>query len=134
MTEEVDGILARLKDWSATKKDVIRLKEIADLGDTKASLNYGICLFVGHLVEEDKEKASKYFEKVYLSGTIEELNELASFYDEVGGPAYRNMSDMVVEKAMSKFMNLPFKNQLEFLRKNANIERLKEVIIGFENQ
>ena len=81
MTEEVDGILARLKDWSATKKDVIRLKEIADLGDTKASLNYGICLFVGHLVEEDKEKASKYFEKVYLSGTIEELNELASFYD-----------------------------------------------------
>ena len=85
MNEEVDVVLSKLKDDTATKKDVMELKSLADQGNTKAALNYGICLFVGHLIDEDREEASRYFEKVYISGRIEELNELADFYDEVGG-------------------------------------------------
>ena len=55
----------------------MKLKEIADQGDTNASLNYGICLFVGHLIDEYRDQARQYFETVYLSGVLEELNELA---------------------------------------------------------
>ena len=67
MNNEVDNILAKLKKWTATKEDVTRLKEMAGLGDTKAALNYGICLFVGPLI------------------------------DDVEGSVYRNMSKMVVD-------------------------------------
>lgn len=65
--------------------------------------------------------------KVYISGRIEELNELADFYDEVGGPAYENMSDMVVKKAMAKFKKLSFEDQLNFFMKHANKEMVDEV-------
>ena len=81
----------------------MKLKEIADQGDTNASLNYGICLFVGHLIDEYRDEASKYFEKVYLNGVLEELNELAWFYDEVGVSAYKGMSEIAVEKCLFKF-------------------------------
>ena len=43
------------------------------------------------------EESTKYFEKVYSSGTIEELNDLAGFYNDVEGSVYRNMSKMVVD-------------------------------------
>lgn len=121
MNEEVENILFKFKEWTATKEDVLRLKEIADRGDTRASLNYGICLFVGHLIDENRDKASKYFEKVYLNGTIEELNELASFYDEVGGPAYKNMSDMCVSKAIDMFRRLDSEKQVLFIKQYAKL-------------
>lgn len=121
MNEEVGDILFKFKEWTATKEDAMRLKEIADQGDTKASLNYGICLFVGHLIDEDRDEASKYFERGYLNGAIEELNELASFYDEVGGPAYRNMGDMCVDKAMDMFRKLDTQKQLLFIKKHAKL-------------
>lgn len=121
MNEEVEDILFKLKEWTANKEDILRLKEIADQGDTKASLNYGICLFVGHLIDENRNEASKYFEKVYLNGTIEELNELASFYDEVGGPAYKNMSDMCVARAIDMFRKMDTQKQLLFIKKYAKL-------------
>lgn len=85
MNEKVDVILFMLKDEFATKKDMIELKDLANQGNTKAVLNYGTCLFVGHKIGEDREETARYFEKVYFGGRIVELNELASFYDEVGG-------------------------------------------------
>ena len=45
MNEEVDAVLAKLKNDTATKKDVMELKHLANQGNTKAALNYGICLF-----------------------------------------------------------------------------------------
>ena len=42
MKEEVEDILFKLKEWTATKDDVLRLKEITDRGNTKVSLNYWI--------------------------------------------------------------------------------------------
>lgn len=110
-----------------TVEDAYKLKELADQGNTKASLNYGICLFVGHLIDEDKEEASKHFDKVYINGRIKELNELADFYDEVGGPACKNMSDMIVKKAMAKFKKLSFEEQLDFFMKYANKDMVDEV-------
>lgn len=127
MNEEVDEILEKFNKNEERVDDVYKLKGLADQGNTKAALNYGICLFVGHLIDEDKEEASKYFEKVYISGRIEELNELADFYDEVGGPAYKNMSDMVVKKVMAKFKELSFKDQLDFFMKYANKDVVDEV-------
>lgn len=127
MNEEVDGILEKFNKNEETIEDVYKLKELADQGNTEAALNYGICLFVGHLIDEAKEEAFKYFEKVYISGRIEELNELADFYDEVGGPAYENMNDMVVKKAMAKFKKLSFEDQLNFFMKHANKEMVDEV-------
>ena len=38
--QEGDDILSKLKKGTDTKEDVMRLKEIANLGDTKATLNY----------------------------------------------------------------------------------------------
>lgn len=93
----------------------MRLKEKADQGDTKALLNSGICLFVGHLIDEDKYEASKYFERVYLNGAIKELNELAAFYDEVGGPAYQNLSDLCMSKAMDMFRKMDIQKQVLFI-------------------
>lgn len=112
MKEEVDAVLAKLKEDTATKKDVMELSSLADRGNTKAALNYGICQFLGHLIDEDREEGSRYFEKVYISGRIEELNELADFYNEVGGPAYSGLSDMIVKKSMSKFKELSLDEQL----------------------
>lgn len=63
MNEEVDEILEKFNKNEETVEDVYKLKELADQGNTKAALNYGICLFVGHLIDEAKEEASKYFEK-----------------------------------------------------------------------
>lgn len=126
--EEVDEILEeKFNKNEETVEDSYKLKELADQGNTKTSLNYGICLFVGHLIDEDKEEASKYFEKVYINGRIKELNELADFYDEVGGPAYKNMSDMIVKKAMAKFKKLSFEEQLDFFMKYANKDMVDEV-------
>lgn len=121
MNKEVERILFKLKEWTATKEDVIRPKEIDDWGDTKASLNYGICLFVGHLTDEGKDEASRYFEKVYMNGAIEELNELASFYDKVGGHAYKNMSDMCVSKAIDMFRKMDTQKQILFIKKYAKL-------------
>ena len=133
INEEVDVVLSKLKDDTATKKDVMELKSLADQGNTKAALNYGICLFVGHLIDEDREEASRYFEKVYISGRIEELNELADFYDEVGGPAYSGLSEMVVKKAMSKFKELSLDEQLDFFMKYANKDIVDEVMGMMKN-
>ncbi len=130
MNEEVDAILAKLKDDTATKKDVMELSSLADRGNTKTALNYGICLFVGHLIDEDREEASRYFEKVYISGRIEELNELADFYDEVGGPAYGDLSDTIVKKAMSKFKELSLDEQLDFFMEHANTEIWRSLLGG----
>ena len=116
MNEEIEKIVMKFNHHEETIEDVYKLKNYADQGDTKAALNYGICLFVGHLIGEDKEEASKYFEKVYISGKIEELNELAQFYEEVGGAAYQNMSDMIVDRAISKFKNLNFDEKKEFIK------------------
>lgn len=121
MNQEIEYISFKLKEWTATKEDVLKLKAIADQGDIKASLNYGICLLVGHLINENKDEASKYFETVYLNGTIEELNELASFYEEVGGPAYKNMSDMCASKAIDMFRNLDTQKHLLFIKKYARL-------------
>ena len=77
--------------------------------------------------EVQQEWASKYFEKIYISRRIEELNELADFYDEVGKPAYENISDMVVKKAMAKFKELSFEDQLDFFMKYANKNMVDEV-------
>lgn len=128
MNEEVNVILTKLEDDTATKNDVRKLKELADQGNTKAALNYGICLFVGHLIEEDREEASKYFEKVYISGRIEELNELADFYDEVGGSAYSDLSEMITRKAMPKFKELNLDEQVDFFMKYANKDMVDEVM------
>jgi len=128
MNEEVNAALAKLKDDTATKKDVMELKHFANHGNTKAALNYGICLFVGHLIDEDREEASRYFEKVYMSGRIEELNELSDFYNEVGGPAYNDLSEMIVKKAMSKFKELSLDEQLDFFMKYANKDVVDEVM------
>lgn len=127
MNEEVDEILEKFNKNEEKVENVYKLKELTDQGNTEAALNYGICLFIGHLVDEDKEEASKYFEKVYISGRIEELNELADFYDEVGGPACENVSDMVVKKAMAKFKELSFEDQLDFFMKYANKNMVDEV-------
>lgn len=75
-----------------------------------------------------KKKHPSILKKVYISGRIEELNELADFYDEVGGPAYENMSDMVVKKAMVKFKELGFEDQLDFFMKYANKDVIDEVM------
>lgn len=127
MNEELDEILEKFNKNEEKVEDVYKLKKLADQGNTKAALNYEICLFVGHLVDEDKEEASKYFEKIYISRRIEELNELADFYDEVGKPAYENISDMVVKKAMAKFKELSFEDQLDFFMKYANKNMVDEV-------
>lgn len=94
----------------------MKLKAIADQGDAKASLNYGICLFVGHLIDENKAEAYKYFKKVYLNGAIEELNELVSFYDEVSGLAYQNMSDICIMKAIDMFRKTDTHNNFFFIK------------------
>lgn len=94
----------------------------------KATLNYGICLFVGHIIDEGKEEASKYFEKVYISGRIEELNELADFYDGVGGFPYNDLNEMITNKAISKFKKLSLEEQLDFFMKYANKDVTDEVI------
>lgn len=111
MKDAMEEVIANFRSGTATRKDVERLKELADRGNTKAALNYGICLFIGNLTDEDREEASRYFEQVYLLGKIEELINLSAFYDETGGFAYRNMSDMVFDKAMAMFLELPIEEQ-----------------------
>ena len=73
MNEEVDVILVKIKDWTVTKKDVLMLRDLADNIRTKVVLIFGIYLFIGRLINEDREETSNYFEKVYISGKIEEL-------------------------------------------------------------
>lgn len=127
MNEEVDEIIEKFERHEETIEDAYRLKAYADQGDTKAALNYGICLFVGHLVVEDKDEASKYLEKVYMSGRIEELNELASFY-QGQGPAYENMCYMVVDKALDMFRTMSFQEQFDFFMKHVDMDKLKEMM------
>ena len=127
MNVEVDKIIRKFERHEETLEDANRLKAYADQGDTKAALNYGICLFVGHLVGEDKDEASKYLEKVYLSGKLEGLNELASFY-QGQGPAYENMCTMVVDKALDMFRAMSFQEQFDFFMKHANMDNVKEMM------
>lgn len=76
-------------------------------------------------VDEILEKFNKNEETVE---DVYKLKELADFYDEVGGPAYENMSDMVVRKAMAKFKELGFEDQLDFFMKYANKDVVDEVM------
>lgn len=76
-------------------------------------------------VDEILEKFNKNEETVE---DVYKLKELADFYDEVGGPAYENMSDMVVKKAMAKFKELGFEDQLNFFMKYANKDVVDEVM------
>lgn len=98
----------------------MKLKEIADQGDNKSSHNYGICLFVCHLIDENRDEASKYFEKVYLNWAIEELNEIISFYVDVVGLAYKGLSDMCIGKAMDMFRDMSTQKKLLFIKSMQN--------------
>lgn len=128
MKDAIEEVIANFRGGTATRKDVERLKELADQGNTKAALNYGICLFIGNLIDEDREEASRYFEQVYLEGKIEELINLSAFYDETGGSAYRNMSKMVFDKAMAMFLELPIEEQFDFFMKHGDLEKVREIM------
>ncbi len=54
MSKEVNKIIEKFNHHEETIEDIFNLKNYADKGNTKAALNYGICLFIGHIVNEDK--------------------------------------------------------------------------------
>ena len=102
MSQEVFKIVRRLEDGYADYFDVERLGVLANEGDLYASLEYGICLYLGEQVFEDKEKSYTYFEKASASDDFNILFELVSFMNYVEDSRFKELIDKGMKKIRKK--------------------------------
>ena len=100
MSQEVFKIVRRLEDGYADYFDVERLGVLANEGDLYASLEYGICLYLGEQVFEDKEKSYTYFEKASASDDFNILFELVSFMNYVEDSRFKEL----IDKGMKRYV------------------------------
>ena len=102
MNKEVLKIVGKLKDGTADSLDVKRLGELAREGDLYASLEYGICLYLGEQVEPNISEATKCFIEVSKSDDFGILVELVSFMEYVDPILFEELINGVHKKIYEK--------------------------------
>ncbi len=102
MRYETLKIVRKLENGRADYLDVKRLGELADEGDLYASLEYGICLYLGEQVLEDKDRSYIYFEKASKSDDFNILVELVSFMNYFEDSRFNELIDVVMKKIRKK--------------------------------
>ena len=83
MNQEVRKIVDKLEKGTADVLDIKRLGELAKDGDLYASLEYGICLYLGEQIEPSISEATKCFIESAKSDDFRILVELVSFMEYV---------------------------------------------------
>lgn len=102
MRYETLKIVRKLENGRADCLDVKRLGELADEGDPYASLEYGICLYLGEQVLEDKDRSFIYFEKASKSDDFNILVELVSFMNYFEDSRFNELIDVGMKKIRKK--------------------------------
>ncbi len=102
MNKEAMAIVRKLEDGSADVLDVKRLGELAREGDLYASLEYGICLYLGEQIEPNISEATNYFIEAAKSDDFAILVELASFMEYVDPILFEELINEVHKKIYEK--------------------------------
>lgn len=102
MNKEVTKIVGKLEDGTADSLDVKRLGEIAKEGDLYASLEYGICLYLGEQIEPSISEATDYFIKALGSDDFGVLVELVSFMEYVEPNLFEDLINQGHKKIYEK--------------------------------
>ena len=99
---EVMKIVGKLEDGTADSLDVIRLCELAKEGDLYASLEYGICLYLGEQIEPSINEATNYFIEALKSDDFGVLVELVSFMEYVDPILFEDLINQGHKKIYEK--------------------------------
>ena len=106
MRYETLKIVRKLENGRADYLDVKRLGELADEGDLYASLEYGICLYLGEQIEPSISEATAYFIEALKSDDFGVLVELVSFMEYVDPILFEDLINQgrkkIYEKMKSK--------------------------------
>lgn len=102
MRYETLKIVRKLENGRADYLDVKRLGELADEGDLYASLEYGICLYLGEQIEPSISEATNYFVEALKSDDFGVLVELVSFMEYVDPILFEDLINEVHKKIYEK--------------------------------
>jgi TPR repeat protein len=101
--EETLEIQERLKNGTATEKDVARLSVFAEKGDSPlAEFLFGACLYFGEKVGADMSKAFYYFDKCRTTASGALQMKIAKIYFDAG-PTYLDRAVECVKAAADDF-------------------------------
>ena len=102
MRYETLKIVRKLENGRADYLDVKRLGELADEGDLYASLEYGICLYLGEQIEPSISEATNYFIEALKSDDFGVLVELVSFMEYVDSILFEDLINQGNKKIYEK--------------------------------
>ena len=102
MRYETLKIVRKLENGRADYLDVKRLGELADEGDLYASLEYGICLYLGEQIEPSISEATNYFVEALKSDDFGVLVELVSFMEYVDPILFEDLINQGHKKIYEK--------------------------------
>ena len=102
MRYETLKIVRKLENGRADYLDVKRLGELADEGDLYASLEYGICLYLGEQIEPSISEATNYFIEALKSDDFGVLVELVSFMEYVDPILFEDLINQGHKKIYEK--------------------------------
>lgn len=102
MNKEVLKIVGKLEDGTADSLDVKRLGELAKDGNLYASLEYGICLYLGEQIESSISEATNYFIEALKSDDFGILVELVSFMEYVDPILFEDLINQCNKKIYEK--------------------------------
>ena len=106
MNKEVMKIVGKLEEGTADSLDVKRLGELAKEGELYATLEYGICLYLGEQIEQNISEATNYFIEALKSDDFGVLVELVSFMEYVDPILFEDLINQghkkIYEKMKSK--------------------------------
>ena len=102
MNKEALKIVGKLEEGTADALDVKRLGELAKEGDLYASLEYGICFYLGEQIEPSISEATKHFIKSAKSDDFGILVELASFMEYVDPILFEELINELHKKIYEK--------------------------------